>query len=101
VSVVTIVGSQDRYFTAFQTGLATWQQRLKCAPVNPAPPAAAGVQRTSTRCADGSDVDVYVVTGMGHVWPGAPSGPLAGRNAPIVATDVVWDFFAAHPKRRG
>ena len=100
VSVVTIVGSQDRYFAAFQTGLATWQQRLKCAPVSPAPAPVAKVERTSTRCADGSDVDVYVVTGMGHVWPGAPSGPLAGRDAPIVATDIVWDFFAAHPKRR-
>ena len=54
----------------------------------------------STRCADGSDVDVYVVTDIGHVWPGATSGPLADRNAPIAATDIVWDFFAAHPKQR-
>jgi polyhydroxybutyrate depolymerase len=101
VSVVTIIGSQDRFFPTFQAGMATWQQRLRCAPVSPAPAAAAAnVTRTSTRCADGSDVDVYVVTDIGHVWPGAPSGPLAERNAPIVATDIVWDFFAAHPKQR-
>jgi polyhydroxybutyrate depolymerase len=100
VSVVTIIGDQDRYFPAFQTGVAAWQQRLKCTPASPAPTPVAKVERTSTRCADGSDVDVYVVTGMGHVWPGAASGPLAGRDAPIVATDIVWDFFAAHPKRR-
>ena len=101
VSVVTIIGDRDRFFPAFQTGVATWQQRLRCAPVRPAPAdPAATVTRTSTRCADGSDVDVYVVTDIGHVWPGATSGPLAERNAPIAATDIVWDFFAAHPKQR-
>jgi polyhydroxybutyrate depolymerase len=101
VSVVTIVGRQDRFFPTFQAGVTTWQQRLNCTPVSPAPPTpAAGVIRTGTRCADGSDVDVYVVDNMGHVWPGATGGPLAGRDAPLNATDIVWDFFAAHPKRR-
>lgn len=99
VSVVTIVGEQDRYFPTFQAGMSTWQQRLTCTSVEPPAPATE-VTRTSTRCADGSDVDVYVVPDMGHVWPGATSGPLAGSDAPIVATDIVWDFFAAHPKRR-
>lgn len=101
VSVVTIIGAQDRFFPTFQSGMATWQQRLECTPVSPAPAApATNVTRTSTRCADGSDVDVYVVTEIGHVWPGATSGPLAEPNAPIAATDIVWDFFAAHPKQR-
>jgi polyhydroxybutyrate depolymerase len=99
VSVVTVIGTQDRYFPTFQAGIATWQQRLRCAPAGPAPPAPAPtVSRATARCADGSDVDVYVVTGMGHVWPGARSGPLAGPDAPIVATDIVWDFFTAHPR---
>jgi polyhydroxybutyrate depolymerase len=99
VSVVTVIGSQDRYFPSFQAGIATWQQRLRCAATGPAPPAPAPtVSRTSTRCAGGSDVDVYVVTDMGHVWPGARSGPLAGPDAAIVATDIVWDFFTAHPR---
>jgi polyhydroxybutyrate depolymerase len=101
VSVVTIIGAQDRYFGIFQTGIAAWQQRLRCAPVSPAPAAPAPtVNRTTSRCADGSDVDVYVVTDMGHVWPRAGSGPIAGLGAPIVATDIVWDFFVAHPRRK-
>jgi poly(3-hydroxybutyrate) depolymerase len=99
VSVVTIIGAQDRFFPDFQTGMSMWQQRLTCTSGGPAAPATE-VTRTSTRCADGSDVDVYVVPDMAHVWPGATSGPLAGGDAPIVATDIVWDFFAAHPKQR-
>jgi polyhydroxybutyrate depolymerase len=100
VSVVTIIGTQDRYLTIFQTGIATWQQRLKCTPVAPAPPSPTpAATRSTARCADGSDVDVYVVTGMGHVWPGAKSGRLAGSDIPLVATDVIWEFFAAHPRR--
>jgi polyhydroxybutyrate depolymerase len=99
VSVITVIGSEDRYFTDFRTGIATWQQRLRCTPATAAPPAPT-VTRTRARCADGSDVEVYVVKGMGHVWPGARSGQLAAPDAPLVATDVVWDFFAAHPRRR-
>ena len=101
VSVVTIIGTLDRYFGQFQAGITTWQRRLRCASAGPAPPAPAPkVSRTVTRCADGSEVDAYVVTDMGHVWPGAGSGPLRGPDVPVVATDIVWDFFKSHPRRR-
>ena len=99
VSVVTIIGTQDRYFSTFESGIATWQQRLRCTPAAapaPAPP----VKRTVARCADGSDVDVYVVPDMGHVWPGTGGGQVSVPNAPMSATDIVWDFFAAHPRKR-
>lgn len=98
VSVLSIIGSEDRYVADFEAGLATWRQRLRCTPATAAP-AAPTVTRTLARCADGSDVDVHVVDGMGHAWPGARSGQLAAPDAPIVATDVLWDFFAAHPRR--
>jgi polyhydroxybutyrate depolymerase len=98
ISVLAIIGSEDRYFTSFQAGLATWHQRLRCVPSTAAATSAA-VARTTARCGDGSDVDTYVVDGMGHAWPGAHSGSLAAPDAPIVATDVLWDFFAAHPRR--
>jgi polyhydroxybutyrate depolymerase len=100
VSVVTIIGARDSYFDAFQTGLRNWQERLRCVPKSAPPGGAATVRRSSARCADGSDVEVYVVTDMGHSWPGAASGQLAAPDAPLVATDIVWDFFAAHPRRR-
>ncbi|MGK5517893.1 hypothetical protein ACSNN9_00890 [Micromonospora sp. URMC 107] len=36
---------------------------------------------------------------MGHSWPGAPTGELAAPDAGLVATELIWDFFAAHPRR--
>jgi poly(3-hydroxybutyrate) depolymerase len=99
VSVVTIIGTLDRYFPVFEKGIANWQQRLRCTPAT-APPPAPPVKRTVARCADGSDVDVHVVPDMGHVWPGIGGGQVTVPNAPISATDLVWDFFAAHPRSR-
>ncbi len=98
VSVLTVIGGQDQYYETFQAGLAKWRQRLKCGPVRTPASGKATVQRSSARCADGSDLEVYVVTDMGHSWPGAKDGQLAAPDAPIVATDLLWDFFAAHPR---
>jgi polyhydroxybutyrate depolymerase len=98
VSVVTVIGAQDQYYDVFQAGLKTWRERLRCRPVEATPGGARTVIRSSARCADGSDVEVYVVTDMGHSWPGAKQGQLALPGAPIVATDILWDFFAAHPR---
>ncbi|MEU4424506.1 PHB depolymerase family esterase [Actinoplanes sp. NPDC024001] len=98
VSVVSIIGGADQYYDVFEAGLNTWRQRLKCEPVTTPPSGKANVKRSSARCADGSDVEVYVVTDMGHSWPGAKSGAMAVPDAPIVATDILWDFFAAHPR---
>ncbi|MEU4621860.1 PHB depolymerase family esterase [Actinoplanes sp. NPDC023801] len=100
VSVLSIVGGADKYYDIFDAGLKKWRERLRCRPLPVPPPVTDGVERSRTRCADGSDVEVYVVTGMGHAWPGAKSGELALPDAPIVATDLLWDFFAAHPRLR-
>ncbi|MHB8077885.1 MAG: CE1 family esterase [Candidatus Krumholzibacteriia bacterium] len=46
-------------------------------------------------------VVLYTISGHGHHWPGGSSRlpkRLAGRNvAKLKATDVIWDFFNAHP----
>ncbi|SCL54718.1 polyhydroxybutyrate depolymerase [Micromonospora citrea] len=100
VSVITFIGGQDRYAEVFTSGVRTWQRRLGCRPTPGTPPAgAAGVTRTDARCADGSDVTVYTLPDMGHSWPGARAGQLAAPDAGLVATELVWDFFAAHPRR--
>lgn len=98
VSVLTIIGGLDQYYETFQAGLKTWRERLHCESVKTPPAGKNSVKRSSAKCADGSDVDVYVVTDMGHAWPGAKSGEMAVPDAPIVATDILWDFFAAHPR---
>lgn len=43
---------------------------------------------------NGSEVVLCAITGAGHVWPGTDT-----ITQQISATDLMWDFFAAHPKR--
>ncbi|MEO3931007.1 PHB depolymerase family esterase [Micromonosporaceae bacterium B7E4] len=101
VSVITFIGGRDGYAGDFKNGIRSWQDRLRCRPVRPAPtPPAPSISLTRTRCADGSDVEVYVVAEMGHAWPGVRTGGIAAPDVGIMATELVWEFFAAHPRRR-
>jgi poly(3-hydroxybutyrate) depolymerase len=97
VSVLTIIGTVDPAYPSYNVGITAWQDRLKCPPSS-APGVGPADTRTVATCADGSTVDVHRVTGMGHVWPGASGGPLSWPNAPFTAGEVIWAFFAAHPR---
>jgi len=55
--------------------------------------------QTWENCSEGADVVLYTVVGGGHSWPGSDIAPESGiTTQDINATDVIWDFFAAHPK---
>ncbi|MBI3975260.1 MAG: esterase, partial [Armatimonadetes bacterium] len=59
-------------------------------------------RETYAPCRDGSAVVLYAIDGGGHTWPGGPAGrlPASGRvSREISATEILWQFFAAHPKR--
>jgi polyhydroxybutyrate depolymerase len=78
---------------------AGWAERNGCDPE----PAESGVAadvtvRTWTECDAGADVLLYVIEGGGHGWPDSGK-PTAETNSTqsISATDVIWDFFTAHP----
>lgn len=49
------------------------------------------------------EVVIYTIEGHGHYWPGGPSDlpeSITGNyTANINATDIIWDFFASHPKK--
>ena len=50
-------------------------------------------------CNLGAIVQLYAVDGGGHTWPGAVDVPGLGYTThQISATDLIWAFFAAHPK---
>ena len=53
------------------------------------------------RPGDAPSVVLYTIDGHGHHWPGGHSllpEYLAGKNtAKLNATDVIWEFFKAHP----
>src|SRR5665213_914646 len=54
-----------------------------------------------TPCAKGTAVTLYTIIDGTHRWPGddVPWYTFPGRDdSDIVATDVMWDFFAAHPR---
>jgi poly(3-hydroxybutyrate) depolymerase len=48
---------------------------------------------TYSACEDGGGVALYTIRGGHHMWPGRP---LSLNGVP--ATDIMWSFFAAHPK---
>jgi len=50
---------------------------------------------------DGSEVILYSVVGGKHAWPGGVTAWLGGDTPTheIDATDLMWEFFKAHPKK--
>lgn len=51
-------------------------------------------------CEGGADVELYVVEGGGHTWPGATRdiAVLGSTTHSISATEIAWRFFAEHAK---
>lgn len=53
-------------------------------------------------CREGTAVELYSIEGQGHAWPGGEKGLRAGNVDPptteISATNLMWEFFKAHPK---
>jgi polyhydroxybutyrate depolymerase len=51
--------------------------------------------------ATGTAVELYAIDGQGHAWPGGAKGISNGSDPPtteISATNLMWDFFAHHPR---
>lgn len=56
---------------------------------------------TWSDCEGGTAVALYTIDGGGHAWPGGQRGTIFG-DAPttlLSATEAMWAFFEAHPKR--
>jgi polyhydroxybutyrate depolymerase len=53
-----------------------------------------------TGCREGREVVLYTIEGGGHTWPGGPPvGRGVGRvSRELEATEVIWAFFAEHPR---
>lgn len=50
-------------------------------------------------CRDGASVQLYVIEGGGHTWPGGAVdvNVLGATTREISATDILWQFFASAP----
>jgi len=88
-----------------EENLAQWRQLDGC-PVQPASITRADGVETDNfdNCRDGVVVVEYFIDDMGHVWPGGinrlPARIVGRPSDKINATDVIWNFFKAHPKQK-
>jgi polyhydroxybutyrate depolymerase len=65
-----------------------------------------GVLTTSVAsCPNGKAVELITIAGAGHGWPGGDKNPkeeaffhTGAPSTALNATQVIWQFFAAHPK---
>jgi polyhydroxybutyrate depolymerase len=87
-------------FRSVDATIADWAARNACA----TPPAVSFAMGDATcvaypGCAQGGDVVLCTIEGGGHQWPGGNPFPGGGHTSTdLVATDAIWDFFAAHPR---
>ncbi|GMA24046.1 hypothetical protein GCM10025864_18050 [Luteimicrobium album] len=96
-------GSTDlRWGYAVPVAVQTWA-RLDGCRVGPSSTAVSEhVTRFAySRCDGRADVELYRVSGGGHTWPGTTADQSENGTVTqeISASALLWDFFAAHPRR--
>jgi len=79
----------------------TWRSRDRCPDSVRVSVTGSLTHSTWAPCADGTAVELYKITGGGHAWPGGErmSSLLDAPSTALDATQVIWAFFANHPKR--
>ncbi len=91
----------DVLFASVEESLNFWLAANRC-PDAPTSESFADIVHESYKdCAGGTSVELYKIIGGGHAWPGNSGPSRAGGDAPtqtISATQLIWEFFAAHPK---
>jgi polyhydroxybutyrate depolymerase len=110
VAVIVFHGTDDHLVpfdggsTPFQMGskrsdtpvadtVAFWVKEDGCSPVPQHDETPAVHTDIYTGCKESTAVALYAIQGGHHMWPGLK---ISGNNIP--ATDLMWAFFAAHPK---
>jgi polyhydroxybutyrate depolymerase len=91
-----------QYHPPVEDTLKEWERMLGCGPQVQTARGNGVLEVTYDQCEKGGEVKYYRVRGLGHVWPGGKSGlPTKWVGQPsdnLNATDVIWDFFKAHPR---
>jgi len=85
---------------------ADWARRNGCRSASSRTKVADDVTLIRYRCPPLAQVELYVVKGGGHAWPGSQGSAAlqaaVGRTTfSITADAIMWRFFAAHPLRKG
>ncbi|MEZ4401231.1 MAG: PHB depolymerase family esterase [Kofleriaceae bacterium] len=99
-TVVPYAGSAALGFASVATTIDGWVARNGCT-TGPTEVFAQGDTTCVSYggCAGGADVELCTITGGGHTWPGGGPFPGGHQSTDLAATDALWDFFVAHPRR--
>jgi len=93
-------------FAPVSATLARWAALEGCTEPPEQQPVRGAVAVTRyTRCRGGSTLELYVVAGGGHTWPGsafsrASESVLGPTTTDIDANELIWSFFDSHPMAR-
>jgi polyhydroxybutyrate depolymerase len=107
VSVVHVHGLNDNYAgdtatmmmngvltdtveQSVEQGIANWVQLDGCTGAAQVEKQGLATHTAYSSCREGTAVELYSIEGWGHVWP-SPAFP-------TFSSQMIWDFFAAHPK---
>jgi len=85
-----------------EDSLKEWERMLGCGPEVQTARGNGVLEITYNQCAKGGEVEYYRVRGLGHIWPGGknqlPEKWVGKPSDNLNATDVIWEFFNAHPR---
>ena len=88
-----------------EDSLKEWERMLGCGPQVQTARGNGVLEITYDQCAKGGEVEYYRVRGLGHIWPGGnnrlPEKWVGKPSDSLNATDVIWEFFKAHPRTAG
>jgi len=117
VSVIHVHGTEDQHvpydggvgddsltrsnFASVPDTIAFWILQDHCPSRSDPTQDADVVHLAYAPCAGGTAVELYKIVGGGHAWPGSSGPAWPGGDAPtesISATELIWEFFASHPK---
>lgn len=88
-------------FTSVEESINFWLDTNQCA-TTPQSETFSDIQHdTYSDCANGTAVELYTIVDGKHAWPGSDGPAWPGGDQPtqtISATELIWEFFAAHPK---
>jgi len=97
-NIVPYEGNRQRMLPPIHDWAAAWAQRDQCTTASTVTQPVQDVTREAwSGCQGGAEVILYAIDNHGHSWPGSDRLPGITSQA-INATDVMWDFFVAHPQ---
>jgi len=86
-------------FTSVSYSIDFWVKQNGC-PASPQTSTENGITHdVYAPCKQGAAVELYTIKGGGHAWPGGRTN--INGDAPdsrLNASELIWQFFAAHPK---